>query len=79
MGRVVPPPQLAHASRFRELLAAYDESRDLVEIGAYVAGTNRDTDEAIRKRDAMRAFLAQDVNEITDPTEAWQRLAALVR
>lgn len=76
--KVTPPERLALATRLRALLAAWADARDLVEIGAYVAGTNPDVDEAIAKRPAIEAFLRQGVYEVADAEESWARLAELV-
>jgi flagellar protein export ATPase FliI len=50
------------ASRVRDLLAAYRDSEDLINIGAYVKGSNSKVDMAIAYRDRMEAFLRQDMN-----------------
>jgi flagellum-specific ATP synthase len=76
--KVTPPERLALAARLRALLAAWAEARDLVEIGAYVGGTNPDVDEAIAKRPAIEAFLRQGTHEVADAEESWTRLAELV-
>ncbi len=47
----------------RELLAAYRESADLIEVGAYAAGSNPRVDRAIRCRDTLSAFLRQRGDE----------------
>jgi flagellum-specific ATP synthase len=47
----------------RELLASYRDSADLIEVGAYVAGSNPRVDRAIRCRDALTAFLRQKGTE----------------
>lgn len=70
--------QRAAATEFRRLLAAYRDARDLIEIGAYVAGTNPLVDRAIALRDAMDGFLRQDLHELTPASEAWAWLARLV-
>ena len=54
------PDQLAAARKIREALATYDESRDLIELGAYAAGTNPRLDAAIRVQPEITAFLRQD-------------------
>jgi len=54
------PEQLAAARKIREALATYDESRDLIELGAYAAGTNPRLDAAIRVQPEITAFLRQD-------------------
>ena len=50
----------------RKLLALYRDKEDLINIGAYVKGSNRETDEAIDKIDAINAFLLQDIHEKSD-------------
>jgi flagellum-specific ATP synthase len=47
--------------RFRELYATYREAEDLINIGAYVAGSNKRIDTSIAKIDAMTMFLKQRV------------------
>jgi len=51
------------AARFRELLAAYEQRRDLILLGAYAPGTDALTDEAIARQPALEAFLAQGRDE----------------
>src|SRR5579875_303014 len=53
----------AAAAAVRRILAAYARSEDLVRIGAYKAGTDPELDDALRTRDAVRAFLMQDAGE----------------
>ena len=43
---------------------AYRDAKDLIEIGAYVAGTNPLVDRAIDLRDAMDGFLRQDLQSL---------------
>jgi flagellum-specific ATP synthase len=47
----------------RELLAAWRDARDLIEIDAYVAGTNPLVDRAVQLRPAIDRFLRQPVGE----------------
>ena len=75
----VEPAILTRAQRdmgaeIRRLLAAYREAKDLVEIGAYVAGSNPLVDRALRRRDDIDRFLRQDITEITHAAEAWRAL-----
>jgi FliI/YscN family ATPase len=51
---------LGAARRIREALAVYDESKDLIELGAYVSGSNPRLDAAVRLRPEINAFLQQD-------------------
>jgi flagellum-specific ATP synthase len=70
--------QRADALELRRLLAAYREAKDLIEIGAYVAGTNPLVDRAVELREAMDGFLRQDVREITPAQDAWAWLGRIV-
>jgi flagellum-specific ATP synthase len=70
--------QRAAATEMRRLLAAYRDARDLIEIGAYVAGTNPAVDRAIELREAMDGFLRQDLHETIPASDAWERLVAIV-
>jgi flagellum-specific ATP synthase len=70
--------QRAAATEMRRLLAAYREAKDLIEIGAYVAGTNPLVDRAVQLREAMDGFLRQDVHETTPASDAWQWLERIV-
>jgi len=51
---------LEAAKKMREALAVYDESRDLIDLGAYVSGSNPRLDIAVRMRPEINAFLRQD-------------------
>ncbi len=72
---VTDPQQQALGRKLRELLAAYDEARDLIEVGAYVSGSNPRTDEAIARREAVLNFLQQGTHEPTAYAETWAELA----
>jgi flagellar biosynthesis/type III secretory pathway ATPase len=49
------------AGKIRELLAAYRDAEDLINIGAYVRGSNPRIDEAIAKISAIQEFLRQGI------------------
>lgn len=59
MNNLVPAKLLTSANRFRRMWALYQQNEDLIQVGAYEAGTNPDLDEAIRLRPAMEALLQQ--------------------
>ena len=50
----------------RRLLALYREKEDLINIGAYVKGSNPEIDEAIDKIGEINAFLQQETHEKAD-------------
>jgi len=51
------------AARLRRLLAAYRKAEDLINIGAYVKGSNPQIDYAIKKIGEVQTFLRQGVDE----------------
>jgi flagellum-specific ATP synthase len=60
---VVPKEHIALSRKLVEILDAYKKSEDLIKIGAYVKGTNRDTDYAISMIDKINDFLKQDIDK----------------
>jgi flagellum-specific ATP synthase len=58
------------AKNFKKLLAAYKEAEDLINIGAYKKGSNREIDLAIRFKSLMDNFLHQGVFEPSQLEEA---------
>ena len=77
-GAVTTPEQRGDAVRLRRMLAAHRDVRELVEIGAYVPGTDADADAAIERMPRIDAFLRQamDTSEATEAT--WSLLHELV-
>ncbi|HVA27978.1 MAG TPA: EscN/YscN/HrcN family type III secretion system ATPase, partial [Candidatus Baltobacteraceae bacterium] len=51
------------ASGVRDTLATYREAEDLINIGAYVPGSNPRVDRALSKIEAVRFFLKQGIYE----------------
>ncbi|HEY0705256.1 MAG TPA: EscN/YscN/HrcN family type III secretion system ATPase, partial [Polyangia bacterium] len=66
------------AGKMRELLATYERQRDLILLGAYQAGSDPRTDEAVAKIDSINAFLKQGTHENAAFPETRQRLIGLV-
>ena len=64
MPDLVDPAHYELACRLRRLLAAYEEARDLVEVGAYAHGSNPEVDRAIALRPAILAFLRQERTQL---------------
>jgi flagellum-specific ATP synthase len=63
MDSLVPPEHRTSAGLLREVLATYRDARDLINIGAYVAGSNPQIDRAIRLLPGVTAFLKQRPEE----------------
>jgi len=70
--------QRAMTSEVRRMLAALREAKDLIEIGAYVTGSNALVDRAVRQKEALDRFLCQDIAEITHAADAWETLAEVL-
>ncbi len=63
MQEIVPPPQLEAARQFRQLLATYQQNRDLIAIGAYQRGSDARIDAAMTMWPGMQKFLQQGLKE----------------
>ncbi|WP_436698118.1 FliI/YscN family ATPase [Nocardioides sp. BYT-33-1] len=75
---VTTPDQQQDAGRLRRMLAAHRSVRELVEIGAYVAGADADADAALARLPRIEAFLRQHMDDLTPRADAWDRLADVV-
>jgi flagellum-specific ATP synthase len=76
---LLDPGQLELAAEVRSLLAAYRDARDLVDIGAYVPGSNPLVDRALHLKGDVDGFLRQPIHEITSAQQAWAHLNAVLR
>lgn len=63
MSSIVDEEHKAAAGKLKNVLATYAESEDLINIGAYKAGSNKNIDYAISKIDAVNEFLRQRTDE----------------
>ena len=68
----------ASGAVLKRLLAAYREAKILVEVGAYVSGSNADVDRAIALMPRINAFLRQPVLEVPSLKDSQQQLLELV-
>jgi flagellum-specific ATP synthase len=75
--RIMTAEQMGQAAQLRRLMAAYRDAKDLIEIGAYVKGTNALVDRAVQLRAAMDHFLRQDAANIAPIEESLAALAML--
>jgi len=75
---VTTPEQRALGGELRQLMAAEAEAKDLIEIGAYVPGTNPVVDRAVALREPILGFLRQTVDDKCAAPEAFQRLAGVL-
>jgi FliI/YscN family ATPase len=82
ISRVMPSVTTDHhraaAHRLMDMMATYREAEDLINIGAYVKGSNPRIDEALRNWDRIRGFLRQTSNEHTDFHESIDQLVTMM-
>ncbi len=77
MKEVTTKEHIKAAGKIRNLLAAYKKNEDLINIGAYVNGSDPVTDKAIKYMNDINAFLQQSIDEKTAYDETVDRLLAL--
>ncbi|KPP92581.1 FliI/YscN family ATPase [Erythrobacter sp. HL-111] len=78
MDDIVPAPAGSAARRLRSLIAAREENRDLVLMGAYRAGSDPVLDRALAAAGAIDAFLQQGRGEAAGLADSLAALEALV-
>jgi flagellum-specific ATP synthase len=75
---LLKPEQLGLAAAAREHLAVYRKNQDLINIGAYPAGSNPVIDRAIALHEPLDKFLRQGVNEGFAAAQSWPLLAQVL-
>jgi flagellum-specific ATP synthase len=75
---VTTEQQRALGRQLRQLIDARTDVKELVEIGAYVAGTNPAADRALRLWPSIEQFLQQDLHSLSPAETSWTELAALL-
>ena len=63
MNEVTTPRHRQLANQMRGIMATYRDAEELINIGAYVAGSNAEIDQSIQLISNIRAFLRQDMDE----------------
>lgn len=66
------------AQQMRSLIAAYKRAEDMINIGAYKAGSNPEIDKAIRKKNAIDEFLKQDLFERFDWKTTYEKMKVVM-
>jgi flagellum-specific ATP synthase len=76
--KITTPEQRHAAQTLRAALAAAEEVRDLVEVGAYVPGTNPMADKGLAvSPDIINSFLKQDSTHVSTFDETWAQAIEL--
>ncbi|MBV8881378.1 MAG: EscN/YscN/HrcN family type III secretion system ATPase, partial [Planctomycetaceae bacterium] len=79
MTDVATPEQAEAAERIRALLAAYHDAEDLINVGAYVKGSNPEIDLAVQARPTLLRFLKQGIGERTTLEASRKALVEVAR
>jgi flagellum-specific ATP synthase len=74
MTEIVSAEHFETSRLLRELISTYNQSRELVNLGAYQAGTNPTLDRAVELWPRIKAFLAQRANERSELNESIDEL-----
>jgi flagellum-specific ATP synthase len=77
MTSLIPPSQFDVVRRFKQTLSRYQRNRDLISVGAYSPGHDRQLDQAIELYPRLEAFLQQQMHERTDYARSIARLGAI--
>ncbi len=75
---VTDPEHRKAIQQFLDTLATYKEAEDLINIGAYVKGSNPRVDYAIKKIQELQAYLRQGIDESSTLEESIERLKAIM-
>jgi len=78
MPSLLPPDAFKRSNRLRRLWSLYQQSRDLIQVGAYVAGSDADLDQAIRLRPTLETFLRQDMHAGVSYGECMDKVREIV-
>ena len=78
MNEITQPAHQRRVRRLKQLHAAYQNNRDLITVGAYVAGSDPLVDEAIAMQPKIQEFLQQDMNSPENIANSIRQLEALM-
>lgn len=78
MRDVCDPEQVKIAGDLRDLMQVYQEAEDLINIGAYVSGSNPKIDRSIALRESIVAFLKQSPEDFVDYEQTWKSLREIL-
>ena len=78
MHNVVSREHFEVARQFRAVYSRYQKSRDLVQVGAYMSGSDPALDQAIQLQPAMSQFLQQGMLEASSLEDSCLRMAEVL-
>lgn len=78
MKDIVDTDHIQCAGKLKELVSTYKDSEDLINIGAYVRGTNPTIDESLMKIPEINKFLRQQITEHSSYEETMMQLKQIL-
>ncbi|MBC9131674.1 flagellar protein export ATPase FliI [Frischella sp. Ac13] len=78
MTDLTAPEDEQKARLFKQLFSSYQRNRDLINVGAYAAGSDPLLDQAIKLFPTLQQFLQQGIHEHCSYHDAYQQLAQIV-
>ena len=78
MPQIISPEHLQHAQRFKQIYAKFQQAKDLISVGAYVAGADPETDFAIERIEKMKQFLQQGLKEQANSASSAAQMASTI-
>ena len=72
------PEEYALVAKARKYISAYEDMAELIRLGAYKKGSNRDVDEAIFYYPKIEAFLSQTKKDKVSLEQGYQELADIL-
>lgn len=79
MPAVTTSKHRSYANKIRKLMAAYEKARDLINIGAYVTGSDPEIDAALVSLPEITAFLQQSQHQFTSFEESQELMTQIVK
>ncbi len=77
MVQIAPPEHLNHREQLIRVVSAYRRAEDLININAYVRGSNPEIDYALEKVDRVNRYLRQGIDEAVSLPQATRELAEI--
>jgi flagellum-specific ATP synthase len=78
MNQITSNEHQASARQFRHYFSLYEQNKDLLNVGAYKAGSNPDLDRAITLQPDLQAFLQQGIDEKVTLQQSLDQLGSIL-
>jgi flagellum-specific ATP synthase len=78
MNDIVPSNQQTAARKFKRMVSLYNENRDLMLMGGYIAGQDADLDEAVQLWPKLVSYIGQNPKQRAPLSESAKTLTAIV-